>query len=498
MMYRGNGVLERWLGAVVVLGLVLIAAPEVASAQVPPRLTQQGRLVDDAGQPVTGSVEMTFTIFDAETGGSIMWEGTSQTQLDDAGFYAVTLGTDSNPITAGVLSGGDRWIGISVDGESLDPRLPINSVPYAAVAGNAQSVADGSIGAAALADDFSVDASQVTEVEWSSIANVPGGLSDTLGGMSCSEGDVARYVSGSWTCTAGVDAASTLGGMSCADGQTVAATSSGWDCAALPSYDGTDFATSDQACPTGQTAVGVNADGTLDCQESKSAWVDGGASGAVISKVTVSAKANCGSDNPAEMEVFVNGVSVATHTISGSSFATYDATLTKPAYAEEIAVAFTNDGEQNGCNVNLSVESIELDTGVTIASTDTERVIYDKSGYFDRQDVVPGRVDMPWRGALRFFLAPTTSHSNPIICSANRSVDYSSGNYYEVAFTAAECGGRLPDSNYIGMLAKASASGPDEDWRVKQPQERNGPGVGFWDSNLSGRSPNVQVVFIPK
>ena len=68
---------------------------------------------------------MTFTIFDAESGGSILWEGSQQVELDDAGFYSVSLGSDSNPINASVLEGGDRWIAVSVAADlRVGHRLP--------------------------------------------------------------------------------------------------------------------------------------------------------------------------------------------------------------------------------------------------------------------------------------------------------------------------------------------------------------------------------------
>ena len=101
-----------------------------ASAQVPVSLTQQGRLLDDSGQPITGQKQLTFSIYDARTGGNAVWQESISVQLDDQGFYNVTLGGPNKPIDASVLEGGNRWLGISVGGAAeLKPRVKLNSVP---------------------------------------------------------------------------------------------------------------------------------------------------------------------------------------------------------------------------------------------------------------------------------------------------------------------------------------------------------------------------------
>jgi hypothetical protein len=77
-----------------------------------------------------------------------------------------------------------------------------------------------------------------------------------------------------------------------------------------------------------------------------------------------------------------------------------------PRYASEIAVAFTNDSGAGGCDHNLYVQKIVLNGAVTFLSTDTARVIYDRGGYFDGADLIPGTDGMAWTGALRFLVGP--------------------------------------------------------------------------------------------
>ena len=239
---------ERWL-LVVVASAVAFGASATAQAQVPVKFTQQGRLLDDSGEPVTGSVEMTFSIYDAATGGELLWEQAKQVEFDEGGFYSTELGGSNNPINATILEEGERWLQVRVDGGApLEPRAALNAVPYATIAGTASAVADGSVTAASLASDFSVSGDQVGDVAWEQITDAPTGLDD---------GDQ-----------------DTLGGMTCADGQTVQSDGTGWNCADGSSYDGGDFALSDQQCTGGQVANGIDATGTLACVEPAS--YDGG------------------------------------------------------------------------------------------------------------------------------------------------------------------------------------------------------------------------------
>lgn len=139
-------------------------------------------------------------------------------------------------------------------------------------------------------------------------------------------------------------------------------------------------------------------------------WVQGGASGAIIAEVTIRASGDCGSEaQPPHMALYINQVLVAEWDVPNASYADFIKTLSAPVHASEVAVAFTNDNSAGGCDHNLHVESVSFDTGVTINATDTERVIYDRGGFFDQADVLPGRSNLDWTGALRIFMAPGAS-----------------------------------------------------------------------------------------
>jgi hypothetical protein len=110
----------------------LLAAQE-AAAVVPSTITHQGRLFDADGAPVSGTLDVTFTLYDAPSGGSEVWSETHSIGFDE-GYYSVELG-DSTPFDGAVLDGTTRYMGVTVDGDDeMSPRGTVGSVPYAMLA----------------------------------------------------------------------------------------------------------------------------------------------------------------------------------------------------------------------------------------------------------------------------------------------------------------------------------------------------------------------------
>lgn len=115
----------------------LAAAPQApaqpAAQPVPAAISYQGRL-DDGGNRANGFYTMTFSIYDVYTGGIPLWTQTSAVAVSD-GLFDVMLGGPSNPLDSDVFSGGSRWLGVQVDPDpEMEPRQPVNSVPYAMTA----------------------------------------------------------------------------------------------------------------------------------------------------------------------------------------------------------------------------------------------------------------------------------------------------------------------------------------------------------------------------
>jgi len=100
-----------------------------ALAEVPAKINYQGRLVDqDTGLPLGGTYEVVFRIFDAEVGGTAMWEETQSVTPDAEGVFAAVLGSD---VGIDAALDGPVWLEVEVAGEVLTPRREIVSVPFA-------------------------------------------------------------------------------------------------------------------------------------------------------------------------------------------------------------------------------------------------------------------------------------------------------------------------------------------------------------------------------
>lgn len=100
-------------------------------AQVPPTLGYSGRLLKASGAPETGTVQLTFVIYDSMTGGSALWIETKDLVLSSEGLYSTQLG--SNTAIPQVLFpvGGSLWLEVRVASTALTPRQAIGSVAFA-------------------------------------------------------------------------------------------------------------------------------------------------------------------------------------------------------------------------------------------------------------------------------------------------------------------------------------------------------------------------------
>ena len=130
--------MARKLGIIAGLGIAsMMAIAGNSAASVPNEFTQQGRLFDSSGQPVTGtSVSFVFTVYDTSSGTTALWTETQDISVDD-GYYSAVLGNvTSMPST--LFDGSTRYLGIKVGTDpEMTPRLPMVSVPYALMANNA-------------------------------------------------------------------------------------------------------------------------------------------------------------------------------------------------------------------------------------------------------------------------------------------------------------------------------------------------------------------------
>ncbi len=141
----------KWhVGPFVVLGIVFVAcAPLKAQNAVPMLINYQGELRSPTtGEPVPdGSYEMLFRIYDVESGGAPLWEGTYSSLNGNPvqvtrGILSVILGSGAgNELSSSIFNGADRWLEIQVGAETLSPRQRITSVAYSIISENSRLLA---------------------------------------------------------------------------------------------------------------------------------------------------------------------------------------------------------------------------------------------------------------------------------------------------------------------------------------------------------------------
>jgi hypothetical protein len=112
------------------------------SSQVPPLVNFNGVLAGANGKPLTGTVGVTFYLYQEQQGGAPLWLETQNVQADKTGHYSVALGsTTSQGLPATVFASGEaRWLGVQVHGQEEQPRVLLMSVPYALKALDAETI----------------------------------------------------------------------------------------------------------------------------------------------------------------------------------------------------------------------------------------------------------------------------------------------------------------------------------------------------------------------
>jgi len=167
-IFKINTMYKKTLTLSLMMSLV-IQHININAADAPKLMTYQGHLLDANGKPVGQDAPqnktIVFYIYDAEEGGNTIW-GEEQTVTVDNGYFSVILGegttvsgenifADMNPSNE---KGNMRYIGMTVDGVDITPRLRLLTNPYSqfsqyAVSSKNAEIADKSKSADSLANN---------------------------------------------------------------------------------------------------------------------------------------------------------------------------------------------------------------------------------------------------------------------------------------------------------------------------------------------------------
>ena len=131
------------LRVISVISMVSIAVGQNGKEPIIPAFVKySGSLTDANGRPVSGTVEVTFSLYKEQQGGPALWMESQKVEADNAGNYTVALGlTTSQGLPASLFVAGEaRWLGVQIAGQAEQPRVMLFAVPYAMKAGDAATL----------------------------------------------------------------------------------------------------------------------------------------------------------------------------------------------------------------------------------------------------------------------------------------------------------------------------------------------------------------------
>ena len=182
---------QLWAIAVLVMTATLLS---LSAWAVPGLINYQGRLTDPGGNELDGNYTMRFELFDALTGGSLIW-WEDQNVAVDKGVYNVQLGSVT-PLDAPDFFGDQVYLQVRVQNdamnlEPLTPRQRLTTVAYAFAAQTLDGFASSEFAltghdhageeiTSGIVDEARIDPSiaRDSEVSWGNLSGIPPDIAD--------------------------------------------------------------------------------------------------------------------------------------------------------------------------------------------------------------------------------------------------------------------------------------------------------------------------------
>ncbi len=143
--------MNKYLLTIAVFAFMVFSITVVKGAEVPLSINFQGKLTDSNQAPINVPADITFSIYDADIAGTLLWSEDYTGITVTNGIFNVLLGSGTpDPANTGdistVLTGEDRWLEVQVGSDpAMTPRQQITSVAYSlhsSTAANADDVLD--------------------------------------------------------------------------------------------------------------------------------------------------------------------------------------------------------------------------------------------------------------------------------------------------------------------------------------------------------------------
>ena len=162
-------------------------ASSPSSSAVPRLVNFSGKAADAQGKTITGIAGVTFAIYKDQSEGAALWLETQNVQADSKGNYTVQLGsTKPDGLPLDLFSSGEaRWLGVTVNGGTEQPRTLLLSVPYALKAVDADTLGGRPVSAFMIAPTAASSTGSASQPA----ANVPAGPANVI---ACASGTACR------------------------------------------------------------------------------------------------------------------------------------------------------------------------------------------------------------------------------------------------------------------------------------------------------------------
>jgi hypothetical protein len=112
------------------------------TVQVPRLIRLNGIFTPSSPANRSTTINVTFSLYTEESGGTPLWQESQNVELDAGGHYSVLLGsTQSEGLPVQLfISAQAQWLGLQSAGEAEQPRIMLVSVPFALKAGDAETL----------------------------------------------------------------------------------------------------------------------------------------------------------------------------------------------------------------------------------------------------------------------------------------------------------------------------------------------------------------------
>ena len=113
---------------------LVLVSPETAAQEIAPQISYQGRILNAAGQPLAGPVDIEIGIYQSDTDPSPGYRELHSAVPLENGIYSILIGRGTpldGTLNADLFTGGTAMLEVTINGETLSPRQPFASSAYA-------------------------------------------------------------------------------------------------------------------------------------------------------------------------------------------------------------------------------------------------------------------------------------------------------------------------------------------------------------------------------